>query len=43
MQAIVSFNNPNYAPTRWQGTLILYGVLVVTVLVNTIFIKFLPG
>ncbi|EMC93957.1 hypothetical protein BAUCODRAFT_216276 [Baudoinia panamericana UAMH 10762] len=43
IQALVSLNYPSYEPQRWQGTLILFAVLIVTLFVNTVLIKLLPG
>ncbi|KAK5170645.1 uncharacterized protein LTR77_005234 [Saxophila tyrrhenica] len=43
IQSMVALNNPSYTPTRWQGTLILYAVLLVTLFVNTVLVRILPG
>jgi amino acid transporter len=42
IQSVVALNYPNYNPVRWQGTLILYAVLVVTLFVNTALVRVLP-
>ena len=43
IQSLVVLNDPSYVPTRWQATLILYAVLLLTLFVNTVLIKLLPG
>jgi choline transport protein len=43
IQALISLNNPDYNPERWQATLLLYAVLLLTLFVNTALIKLLPG
>jgi choline transport protein len=39
IQGLIIFNQPTYAPTRWQGTLIYYAVLAFMVLINTFFAR----
>jgi hypothetical protein len=36
-------NDPTYVPQRWHATLILYAVLIITLFVNTLLVKFLPS
>lgn len=43
IQAIVALNYPDYVPERWQATLMLYAVLLLTLLVNTFLVKWLPS
>ncbi len=43
IQSMVALNNPSYVPARWQGTLILYAVLLLTLFVNTVLVRILPG
>ena len=43
IQAVAALNHPEYVPQRWQATLMLYAVLIIVLLVNTILVKFLPG
>lgn len=43
IQSLLVLNYPTYDPKRWQATLILYAVLVLTLFVNTVLIKLLPG
>lgn len=42
IQAVAILNHPNYAPTRWQGTLIFYGVIAFIVFINTFLARWLP-
>jgi choline transport protein len=42
IQALLVLNIPGYEPQRWQGTLIMYAVLALTLLVNTYFVRLLP-
>jgi choline transport protein len=42
IQALLVLNIPDYEPKRWQGTLIMYAVLALTLLVNTYFVRLLP-
>jgi choline transport protein len=43
IQAVAALNHPDYVPQRWQATLMLYAVLILVLLVNTILVKLLPG
>ena len=36
-------NDSNYAPTRWQATLLLFAVLALTMVVNTLLVKLFPA
>jgi choline transport protein len=42
IQALAILNYPNYNPTRWQGTLIFYGVIAFIVFINTYLARWLP-
>lgn len=42
IQALLILNYPNYAPTRWQGTLIFYAVIAFIVFINTYLARWLP-
>ncbi|KAF8867268.1 amino acid transporter-like protein [Acephala macrosclerotiorum] len=42
IQALAIQNHPDYAPTRWQGTLIFYAVIVFIVFINTFLARWLP-
>jgi choline transport protein len=42
IQALAILNYPNYSPTRWQGTLIFYGVIAFIVFINTYLARWLP-
>ena len=42
IQALIILNHPNYAPTRWQGTLIFYAVIAFIVFINTYLARWLP-
>lgn len=42
IQGMVVLNHPNYAPTRWQGTLIFYAVIAFIVFINTYLARWLP-
>ena len=43
IQSLLVLNDPTYEPQRWQGTLILFAVLLLTLFVNTVLVKLLPG
>lgn len=43
IQALATQNNPSFSPTRWQGTLIYWAVLIFCVCVNTVLSKLLPA
>ena len=43
IQSLLVLNDPTYEPTRWQGTLLLFAVLAITLFVNTVLFKLLPG
>jgi len=43
IQSLLILNNPDYEPQRWQATLILFAVLLLTLFVNTVLVKYLPG
>lgn len=40
MQAVL--NHPDYVPTKWQTTLLFFAVILLCLLINTIFARFLP-
>ena len=40
--ALAKLNYPSYTPELWQGTLVYWGVIVVTIVVNTAASKILP-
>jgi amino acid transporter len=42
IQGLAILNHPNYNATRWQGTLIFYGVIAFVVFVNTYLARWLP-
>lgn len=42
IQGLIILNQPNYAPTRWQGTLLYYAVLAFMVFINTLLARWLP-
>jgi choline transport protein len=42
IQGLIILNQPNYVPTRWQGTLLYYVVLACMVFVNTFLARWLP-
>lgn len=43
IQSLVSFNFSTYSSTNWQATLMLYAVLLLTVVANTVLIRILPA
>ena len=43
IQSLIAINNPEYTAPRWQGTLLLFAVLALCLLVNTALVKILPG
>jgi len=40
---LVATNNPSYTPTNWQGTMLLWAMLLIGILLNTIFNRILPS
>lgn len=42
IEALIQLNNPNYVPQRWEGTLLFWATVVISVLINTVFGKLLP-
>jgi choline transport protein len=42
IQGLVVLNNDTYTPTRWQGTLIMIGVLIIATFTNTLGARHLP-
>jgi choline transport protein len=42
IQGLVILNNDSYSPTRWQGTLMMIGILVICTLINTLGARYLP-
>jgi choline transport protein len=42
IQGMIVMNYPSYDFQRWQGTLLLYAVIVIGVAFNTIFARLLP-
>jgi choline transport protein len=43
IQSLLALNIPGYEARRWQATLIMYAVLLLTIFVNTILVRLLPG
>ncbi|EZF21890.1 hypothetical protein H112_05063 [Trichophyton rubrum D6] len=43
IQGVVKLNYPEYTPERWQATLMLYAVLILSLSVNVSLVKWLPG
>lgn len=43
IQSLIAINNSDYPAPRWQGTLLVFAVLALTLLVNTVLVKILPG
>ncbi|KAI9793073.1 MAG: hypothetical protein M1816_000971 [Peltula sp. TS41687] len=43
IQALLVLNHPEYKAKRWHGTLLLYAVLSLTLLVNTVLSRVLPA
>lgn len=43
IQSLIAINHPDYPAPRWQGLLLILAVLALTLLVNTVLIKILPG
>jgi choline transport protein len=43
IQGLLVLNDSTYVPHRWHATLILYAVLFLTLLTNTVLVKFLPS
>ena len=42
IQGLIVLNNPSYEPQRWQGTLLFYAMILVGVIFNTLFVRYLP-
>jgi Amino acid permease len=42
IQGIIIINNPSYQPERWQGTLFVYAVTILTTIINIWGAKYLP-
>ncbi|KAF2855372.1 amino acid transporter [Plenodomus tracheiphilus IPT5] len=42
IQGLIVLNDLSYAPTKWQGTLLIWGVLLLSLFLNTFFSKYLP-
>ncbi|KAL8695665.1 MAG: hypothetical protein Q9224_003252 [Gallowayella concinna] len=42
IQGLIVLNNPDYSPERWHGTLLLWAIICVAVLVNTVISSLLP-
>lgn len=42
IQGMISLNNPTYEPQRWQGTLLFYAMILVSVIFNTWLVRYLP-
>ena len=42
IQGLIVLNNANYEPTRWQGTLLFYAMILVSLFFNTYLVNYLP-
>lgn len=42
IQGLIALTHPEYSPQRWHGTLLLWSVILVAVIVNTIISSLLP-
>ena len=42
IQGLAVLNNPDYSPTQWQGTLMVWAVLTFSIIFNTFFVSKLP-
>ena len=42
IQGLIVLNNQDYQPQRWQGTLLFYAVILVSLLFNTYLVGYLP-
>ena len=42
IQGLIVLNNPTYEPQRWQGTLLFYAMILVSVIFNTWLVRYLP-
>ena len=42
IQALLTLNDPSYVPQRWQATLMLFAVLLLTLFANTVLVKLFP-
>lgn len=40
--ALAQLNHPGYSPALWQGTLVYWSVMAVTIIINTYASKILP-
>jgi choline transport protein len=43
IQSLLALNVPGYEAPRWHATLIMYTVLFLTIFVNTVLVRLLPG
>ena len=43
IQGLLVLNDPSYDYQRWHGTLMLYGVLLLSLFVNTVAVRILPA
>ena len=43
IQSLIGYNNPDYEPTNWQGTLFVFAMVLVLYLFNVFFSKQMPG
>ena len=43
IQGLAALNHPDYIPKRWQGTLIFYAIIALSVIVNTYLARILPS
>lgn len=42
IQGLMVLNYANYTPARWHGTLLMWAIMVLTLIINIFFIKLLP-
>ena len=42
IQGLIVLNNPGYEPQKWQGTLLFYAMILVSVIFNTWLVRYLP-
>lgn len=42
IETLIATNIPDYAPQPYQGTMLLWAMLLTCVLLNTVFSRFLP-
>lgn len=43
VQGLVVLNRPEYEPTRWQTTLVIYAAVAMSLVVNTVLARLLPA